>query len=65
MPDTVPRYRWQARAYPWARRALAAAEAVHGAPSPTCRCGQEIGRTAYGQPEDQCYSCYARTEIPA
>lgn len=28
----APRYRYRARAYPWAQRVLAAAEAVHGVP---------------------------------
>jgi DNA-binding NarL/FixJ family response regulator len=30
--DTIPRYAWRARAYPWARQVIAAAEAGHGTP---------------------------------
>jgi hypothetical protein len=45
MPE-VPLYRWRplgARpAYPWAARAIAAAEAVHGPPEPTCLCGRPL-----------------------
>lgn len=35
VPET-PGYTWRARTYPWAQQALAAAEATHGAPDPTC-----------------------------
>ena len=35
-------YTWRARRYPQAERVLAAAEAEHGSPSPTCLCGCEM-----------------------
>lgn len=38
----VPRYAWRARSYPWAQRVLAAAEAEHGQPEPTCLCGAVV-----------------------
>lgn len=40
MPTFRPYRRGQSPA--WAARVLAAAEAVHGPPSPTCVCGQPI-----------------------
>jgi hypothetical protein len=41
LPES-PAYEWRGRRYPWALAVLAAAEAVHGPPSPTCLCGQPV-----------------------
>jgi hypothetical protein len=43
IPETG--YRWKDRTYPWAKRRIAAAEAAHGPPSPTCRCGRPAVNT--------------------
>lgn len=56
MPD-VPLYQWRARVYPWALRAIAAAEAVHGAPQPTCRCGAPLSEYRSRNPGGQCETC--------
>lgn len=52
----VPLYQYRARRYPWAQRVLAAAEAEHGEPEPTCTCGQPIAewRVHAGRP---CAAC--------
>jgi hypothetical protein len=42
LPET-PGYVYRGRRYPWAEAVLAAAEAIHGAPVPTCPCGQPAG----------------------
>lgn len=60
MPD-VPLYRWRPRgdrpAYPWAARAIAAAEAVHGAPEPTCLCGGPLPEASARNPHALCAAC--------
>jgi hypothetical protein len=50
-------YAYRARTYPWALRALAAAEAEHGQPVPVCgRCGTRLAcRGGYGR----CVACAA------
>lgn len=53
----VPRYQWRARRYPWALRAIAAAEAVHGEPEPTCRCGGPLPEYRSRNPGGQCEAC--------
>jgi len=59
----IPRYSWQARAYPWAQRVLAAAEAVHGPPVPTClRCARPINHASTAWRGDGiCYACAGTT----
>jgi hypothetical protein len=51
-------YAYRARAYPWAARAIAAAEAEHGKPVPVCgACG---ARLAYSGGWGRCPVCAAR-----
>lgn len=38
----VPMYSYRERSYAWAKRSIAAAEAVHGEPVPTCLCGARL-----------------------
>jgi hypothetical protein len=38
----VPGYSYRERSYPWADAVLAAADAEHGDPAPTCFCGQPL-----------------------
>ena len=40
-PPQVP-YAWRARRYPWARRAIAVAEARYGKARPVCVCGAPL-----------------------
>jgi hypothetical protein len=50
-------YEYRARAYPWAQRAIAAAEAQHGKPVPVCgTCG---GRLVYNGGWGRCAECAA------
>jgi hypothetical protein len=42
IPETPRRYTYRARRTPWMLSALAAAEAQHGPPVPTCVCGQRL-----------------------
>ena len=53
----VPLYSYRARSYPWALRAIAAAEAVHGPPVPTCRCGAPLAEYDSRNPYGQCDAC--------
>jgi len=53
----VPLYSYRARSYPWALRAIAAAEAVHGPPEPTCRCGGPLPEYRARNPGGQCETC--------
>lgn len=58
-------YQWRARDYPWARRALAMAEAIHGAPS-TAPSVAELRIDAAGKiiPEGLCQcGCGQRTTV--
>lgn len=67
MPD-VPYYRHRARRYPWAERAIAAAEAEHGAPESTCVCGSLLPeyRARYvGGKCETCQPALAREQVPA
>jgi hypothetical protein len=56
MPD-VPLYQWRARVYPWAQRAIAAVEAVHGEPEPTCACGAPLEERRARNPGGRCETC--------
>jgi hypothetical protein len=50
-------YEYRARAYPWALRAIAAAEAEHGKPVPVCgTCGS---RLVYSGSWGRCVECAA------
>jgi hypothetical protein len=50
-------YEYQARTYPWAQRAIAAAEAEHGKPVPVCgKCG---GRLVHIGGYGRCFECAA------
>jgi hypothetical protein len=53
----VPYYRHGARTYPWAQRAIAAAEAVHGRPVPTCLCGAPLTERRGRDFGGQCETC--------
>lgn len=52
----VPLYSYRARRYPWAQRVLAAAEAEHGPPVPTCEHGKPIP-DARGRGVRRCPEC--------
>lgn len=50
-------YEYRARRYPWAQRAIAAAEAEHGKPFPACgRCGAKL---VYNGGFGRCLECAA------
>lgn len=61
-PET-PAYQWRARTYPWARAALAAAEAVHGQPYPVCQFGHPM-TFSNDHVQGWCRTCQAPPQLP-
>lgn len=58
----IPGYRYRARTYPMAVRAIERAQAEHGPPVPTCLCG---GRIARADSRDfTCYRCQSCGKAP-